>query len=125
MVQCLLIEDNPTERQRLSTMMESFGVDCCAVVAETAVAAVMNSPPDLVLMEARDEPAVHELVRLVQYRAETGEGPVVVLYAEKPSLEAVGLSIVSGAAHFLAKPFDAELLQFKLVQAGLLPRPAA
>ncbi|MBG1231322.1 response regulator [Aestuariivirga litoralis] len=125
MVRCLLIENNTNEGQRLSAMLEGFGFSCEASTAQAAHPMLMDSVPDLVLMEARDEPAVREILRLVQYHAEAGRGPVVILYAEAPSLDDVGLSIVSGASDFLVKPFDAELLQFKLEQAGLLHRPAA
>ena len=125
MVRCLLIESNSDVRHELSAMVEGFGFACDSMPAETAAAVLMESTPDLILMEARDEPSFREILRLIQYRSQTEDGPVVILYAQKPSLEDMGLSIVSGVADFLVKPFDAELLQFKLEQAGLLHRPAA
>jgi two-component system, chemotaxis family, chemotaxis protein CheY len=125
MVRCLLIENDAHERQKLATMVQGFGCMCEALGAEQAAALLMSRAPDFILMEARDDSASREVLRLVQYRSETGKGPVVILYAERPSLDDVGLSILSGAADFLVKPFDSELLQFKLEQAGLLHRPAA
>jgi len=125
MVRCLLIENDANERQKLSTMVAAFGFECEALSAEKAASSLMENAPDLILMEARDDAGSRELLRLVQYRSETGSAPVVILYAEKPSLEDVGLAVVAGVAHFLAKPFDAELLRFKIEQAGLLHRSAA
>lgn len=125
MIRCLLIENSSIERQKLSAMVEGFGFACEALSAEKAASTLMENVPDLILMEAKDDAGSREVLRLVQYRSETGHAPVTILYAEKPNLDDVGLSIVAGAADFLVKPFDAELLRFKLEQAGLLHRPAA
>ena len=125
MVRCLLIDKDPKERQKLSAILQTFGFACEAAGPETAAAVLFEQATDLVLMEARDEPASRELLRLVQYRSESGNGPVVIVYAERPSLDEMGLSILAGASDFLVKPFDSKLLQFKLEQAGLLHRPAA
>jgi len=45
---------------------------------------------------------------------------VVILYANEPDAEEIGQSILEGAADFIMQPFDLELLQFKLRQAGVL-----
>ena len=59
--------------------------------------------------------------RFYQADAEVGGGkrPLVILYANEPAAE-IGQSILEGAAEFMMQPFDLELLQFKLHQAGVL-----
>ena len=52
--------------------------------------------------------------------ARGGRKPVVILYAEKPDMEMIGQSILQGAADVIIKPFDSEILHFKLKQAGVI-----
>ena len=49
-----------------------------------------------------------------------GKAPVVFLYAETADTELIGQSILQGAADVLMKPFDRDILQFKLRQAGIV-----
>ena len=53
-------------------------------------------------------------------RTARGKNTVVILYANEPDAEEIGQSIMEGAADFIMQPFDLELLQFKLRQAGVL-----
>jgi two-component system, chemotaxis family, chemotaxis protein CheY len=50
-----------------------------------------------------------------------GGRPVVILYADAPDFDTMGAAILEGASEFLLKPFDRELLTFKLRQSGVLP----
>ena len=77
--------------------------------------------PDVVVMEASGVKAAKEFLRLVRYQGRSRRRPVVILYADKPNMESVGETIIEGAADFLVKPFDRDLLLFKLEQAGVLP----
>ena len=46
--------------------------------------------------------------------------PVVLVCTERADTEEIGRAIIEGAAEYLLKPFDRELLEFKLRQVGLL-----
>ena len=60
-----------------------------------------------------------DFVRLLR-RNVNGKNPVVFLYADTPDTEMIGQSILQGAADVLMQPFDRDLLQFKLRQAGVI-----
>jgi len=121
MVNCLLIDKNPLERQRLQQMLGAIGFHCDERAgAEEGIRFCQESSPDVVVMEASGIKATKEFLRLVRYQGRTSRRPVVILYADRPNMEAVGENIIDGAADFLVKPFDRDLLLFKLEQAGVL-----
>ena len=60
-----------------------------------------------------------EFVKRVR-RAAYGRKPVVLVYTDKANTDEIGSAIIEGAAEFLLKPFDRDLLEFKLKQVGLL-----
>lgn len=126
MVSCLLIEKNRDEGQRVSGLLESLGFDC--IVRQTADEGIRfchESQPDLVVMEASELPSAREFLRLVRYRGAKGGRPKVLLYSDHANLTTMGETILEGASEFLIKPFDTDLLRFKLCQTGVYPAKAA
>ena len=122
MVNCLLIDKNPEERQRLQQMLCAVGFHCDERAgAEEGIRYCQEQKPDVVVMEASGVIAAKEFLRLVKYQGRSNQRPVVILYADKPNMASVGETIIQGAADFLVKPFDRDLLLFKLEQAGILP----
>jgi two-component system, chemotaxis family, chemotaxis protein CheY len=122
MVSCLLIDKNPLERQKLQQMLGTMGFHCDERSgAEEGIRFCQESNPDVVVMEASGVKAAKEFLRLVRYQGRAQRRPVVILYAEKPNMASVGETIIEGAADFLVKPFDRDLLLFKLEQAGVRP----
>jgi two-component system, chemotaxis family, chemotaxis protein CheY len=122
MVNCLLIDKNPTERQRLSKILSGLGLQCEERSgADEGIRFCHERKPEVVVMEASGVTATKEFLRLVKYQGRTSRRPVVILYAAQPDILAMGDTIMDGAADFLMMPFDSELLQFKLAQAGVLP----
>jgi two-component system, chemotaxis family, chemotaxis protein CheY len=121
MVDCLLIDKNPGERQRLLHILSSLGLNCEERSgSEEGIRFCHERRPEVVVMEASKRTATKEFLRLVKYQGRTTSRPVVILYAERPDLEAMGETIMDGAADFLMMPFDGDLLRFKLEQAGVL-----
>ncbi len=121
MVNCLLIDKNPAERQRLHQILGGIGIHCEERDgAEAGIRFCQESNPDIVMMEASGVTATKEFLRLVRYQGRQTQRPVIILYADKPNMETVGETIIDGAADFLVKPFDRELLIFKLEQAGVI-----
>ncbi len=122
MINCLLIEKNPTERQRLSQILVGLGLNCSETAgAEDGIRHCHDQHPDVVVMEATTAKAAKDFMRLVGYKNLTTKKPVVILYADHTDVELMANSIMDGASDFLMKPFDRDLLQFKLQQAGVLP----
>jgi two-component system, chemotaxis family, chemotaxis protein CheY len=122
MVSCLLIDKNANERSRIMGYLSGFGFDCVEREgADEAIRYCQESPPNVVLMEASAMPATQEFLRLMRYHGQTKKQPIVILYSDSPNLSAMGSSIIQGASDFLVTPFDRDLLQFKLEQAGALP----
>jgi two-component system chemotaxis response regulator CheY len=126
MVSCLLIEANRDEGQRVSGLLETLGFDC--IVRQTADEGIRychESHPDLVMMEASELPSAREFLRLVKYQGQKDGRPKVLLYSDHANLTTMGETILEGASEFLIKPFDTDLLKFKLCQSGVFPAKAA
>jgi two-component system, chemotaxis family, chemotaxis protein CheY len=123
MINCLLIDKNPNERQRLLQILSGFGLNCeeRAGAAE-GIRYCHERRPEVVVMEASGLTATKEFLRLVKHQGRSTRRPVVILYADQPDMDAMGESIMNGAADFLLMPFDRDLLRFKLQQAGVLPQ---
>ncbi len=121
MINCLLIDKNPNERQRMLQILNGLGLNCDERSgAEEGIRFCHERRPDVVVMEASGVPAVKEFLRLVRYQGQKTSRPVVILYASKPDIADMGETIMQGAADFLMMPVDRELIQFKLQQAGVL-----
>jgi two-component system, chemotaxis family, chemotaxis protein CheY len=126
MLSCLLIEKNRDEGQRVSGLLETLGFDCAVrQTADEGIRYCHESHPDLVMMEASELPSAREFLRLVRYRGQTGGRPKVLLYSDHVNLATMGETILEGASEFLIKPFDQDLLKFKISQAGVYPAKAA
>jgi CheY-like chemotaxis protein len=126
MVSCLLIDDNELERSRISGLLGELGIHTTPIVnLEEAIGFVHAKTPDVVLMEASAAPRAKEFLRLVRYQGRNTGRPVVILYASTVTMSDIGEGILSGASEFMLAPFDVGLLEFKLVQAGVLTAQAA
>ena len=115
---CLLVERDTAERQRLQGLLSGLGFACESVAdASAALAYCRAHTPELVMMDAAAVDEARDVLRATRGGA---GGSVVILYASQPGIAAMGETILEGAAEFLLKPFDQDLLSFKLRQAGLL-----
>jgi two-component system, chemotaxis family, chemotaxis protein CheY len=121
MTQCLLIGDESTESSRLQQLLDGLGVDTLqTALPEDALKFCNDNAPDVVMLAAsssgtRPKDFVRKLRRNVR-----GKKPVVFLFAETADTDLIGQSIMQGAADVLMKPFDRDILQFKLRQAGIV-----
>jgi two-component system, chemotaxis family, chemotaxis protein CheY len=126
MVSCLLIEKNRDEGQRVSGLLETLGFDCTVrQTADEGIRFCHETHPDLVVMEASELPSAREFLRLVKYQGQKAGRPKVLLYSDHVNLATMGETILEGASEFLIKPFDSDLLKFKLCQSGVFPAKAA
>ncbi len=119
MTRCLLIGEDSTEGRKLQQLLNGLGLDTAQTSqADEALKYCNDNAPDVVMLAAagrRPKDFVRHLRRNIH-----GKKPVVFLYAETPDTEMIGLSILQGAADVLMKPFDRDILQFKLKQAGVI-----
>jgi CheY-like chemotaxis protein len=121
MTRCLLIDHDSAERRRLEQLLAGLGVETAfSAKADEALQYCNDNSPDVVMLAAA-APGVapRDLVKRLQ-RSAKGRPPVVFLYAETPDTAVFGQSILEGAADVLMMPFDRDLLQFKLRQAGVI-----
>ena len=121
MTSCLLVDGNQAERQRVLRLLDSLGLDTAQTGApEDALKFCNDNSPDVVMMAAGLQNApLRDFVGRLR-RGVRGRKPVVILYAENPDMEMIGQSILQGAADVIMKPFDSEILEFKLRQAGVI-----
>ena len=121
MTRCLLIDDDSQESRTLQQLLGALGLDTAqAAQTDDALRYCNDNGPDVVMLAAsgsRRHPK--DFVRRLR-RNIHGKKPVVFLYAETPDTEIIGQSILQGAADVLMQPFDRDILQFKLRQAGII-----
>jgi two-component system, chemotaxis family, chemotaxis protein CheY len=121
MVECLLIDKDAIERKRVSQLLGDLGLSFAESSAAIEGLKYCNDNfPAVVVMAASTEGmAPSDFIRQVR-RTPRGKKTVVILYADTPDAAEIGQSILEGAADFIMQPFDRELLQFKLHQAGVI-----
>lgn len=126
MTSCLIIDRSAMERDRIQHLLAGLGVDCVQLDSPQAgLRYCLANHPDLVMMDASEIPEAKEFLRLARHLGRNNGRPVVIFYSGKADVEAMGESILQGASDYLVKPFDRDLLQFKLRQAGIIAIKAA
>ncbi|MCB1381023.1 MAG: hypothetical protein KDK89_22040 [Alphaproteobacteria bacterium] len=121
MTRCLLIDEDGAERRRLESLLSALGLDTAlSSGADEAVQYCNDNAPEVVMVSA-GTPGVQrgEFVKRLR-RSARGKPPVVFLYAHTPDTDMIGSSILEGAADVLMMPFDHDILEFKLRQAGII-----
>ena len=120
MTQCLLIDEDQSERKALSGYFGDLGFDLSeAANADQGLSQCRAGAPDVVVVTDRIGAGSPDYVRRLQ-RAGKGKPPVVIIYSSNPDTEAIGRMIMDGAAEVIVKPFSKDLLSFKLKQVGLI-----
>lgn len=121
MTKCLLIDRDGASQRSLRDMLGTLGIDTAqASAAEEAVQFCNDNAPDVVMVSAAaSDLQPHELMKRLK-RSGKGRPPIVFLYAEQADTALIGQSILEGAADVLMTPFDRDILQFKLRQAGII-----
>ena len=121
MTKCLLIDEDSAQRRRLDGLLSALGLDTALMAGtDDAVRYCNDNAPDVVMVSAENTGGQpRDIVKRLR-RSAGGRPPVVFLYAETPDTDMIGLSILEGAADVLMTPFDRDILQFKLKQAGII-----
>ena len=121
MTQCLIVEGTGESARYLKSLLSVYGFDLeGAANANEALEKCHAGMPDVILLPEQlpDMEASAFIKRL--RRAGKGAEPAVFLCADKADSERIGKAIWEGASDYLIEPFDAEVLDAKLKQAGVV-----
>ena len=112
MAQILIVDDSPTERHVLKTILENNGYNVeTASTAEEGIEAAKNLKPDLILMDVV-MPGINgfQATRKLSKDPDTASIPVVIVTTKDQETDRVW-GIRQGAKDYLTKPVDeAELI---------------
>jgi two-component system chemotaxis response regulator CheY len=118
---CLVVDDSATIRKVVRRMLEAlnFGI-VEAEDGQKALEACQSRMPDLILLDWH-MPVMDGLAFLKELRKSAGgDVPVVVFCTTENEIERIQEAIVAGANEYIMKPFDAEIVQAKLAQVGVI-----
>ena len=118
---CLVVDDSRVIRKVARRIIEDMGFD----VAEAgdgieALAWCRASMPEAILLDW-NMPGLNGIEFLRQLREERGgDGPKVVFCTVENDVERIREALECGAAEYIMKPFDSDIMQSKFALADLL-----
>ncbi len=120
MTQCLIIDSDPSGRQRLEAMLSRYGFELAVAESEdAAIARCRQAMPALIVLDAgagcADAGAFLRRLRRI-----TGRPPTVIVSPRSREPRDISRAIWDGVAECLIKPYDEEILDLKLRQTGVL-----
>ena len=118
---CLVVDDSRVVRKVARRILEDLGFEVAeAGDGAEALAWVRTAMPDIVLLDW-NMPVMNGLEFLRQLRAEPGGAePKVVFCSVENDLDRIREALEMGADEYIMKPFDGDILESKLVAAGLV-----
>jgi two-component system chemotaxis response regulator CheY len=122
---CLVVDDSRVIRKVARRILEDlrFTVEEAGDGLE-ALTACRRSMPSAVLLDW-NMPVMNGIDFLRQLRREPGgEGPIVIFCTTENDVDHISEALKAGANEYIMKPFDGDILQSKLVEAGLLAEAA-
>ncbi len=123
MKSCLVVDDSRVTRKVARRILEelSFQVSEANDGAQ-ALDLCRREMPNAILLDW-NMPVMDGLTFLQQLRkTDGGKAPVVVFCTTENDLEHITDALTEGASEYIMKPFDAEILHAKFVEAGLIDR---
>ncbi|VAV91951.1 hypothetical protein MNBD_ALPHA08-1227 [hydrothermal vent metagenome] len=121
MTQCMIVAGTKDEHKRLVDMFSVYGFDLTSAAnANEALDQCGTVMPDvIVLPENLQDMDVVAFIKQLR-RAKNGDQAAVFLCSQEADSEKIGRAIWEGASDFLIAPFDAEVLDRKLKQVGVV-----
>ncbi|MGD9536966.1 MAG: response regulator [Alphaproteobacteria bacterium] len=118
---CLIVDDSRTIRSVARRMIE--GLHFATLEAENgaeALSACQAAMPDVILLDWH-MPVMNgiEFLRALR-QSSNGEHPLVVFCTTENDLTRIKEAIEAGANEFIMKPFDADIIESKFAQVGLI-----
>jgi two-component system chemotaxis response regulator CheY len=120
MTQCLIIDGDPSGRQRLEAMLSRYGFDLAVAESEeAAIAQCRRTMPALIVLDegsgCTDAGAFIRRLRRI-----TGRPPKIIVSPRSREPRDIGRAIWDGVAECLMKPYDEDILDLKLRQTGVV-----
>ena len=117
----LVVEDDEVNLMIARHILGKEGFEVSTVNnGEEAIEIVQKELFDLILMDMQ-MPVMNGLDFLRSLRREEGgQDPVVVFCSTENDAELISEAVRSGADEFVMKPFDADIIQSKFAEAGLI-----
>jgi two-component system chemotaxis response regulator CheY len=118
---CLVVDDSRVIRKVARRIVEDMGFEVTeAGDGLEALAACRGGMPEAILLDW-NMPAMDgvEFMRLLR-REPGGAGPVVIFCTVETGLDHIRTAIDTGAAEYIMKPFDSDIVRSKFALADLL-----
>ena len=121
MAQCLIVDACEAERARIQHLLEPYEFDLDqAHDAGEALEKCHGEMPELIMISERlADMHAFDFIKRVR-KSQEGRVPVVLVYGEDADPSHIGRAIWEGASECLMLPFDADVLDGKLRQVGLV-----
>jgi len=122
---CLVVDDSMVVRKAARRIIEGLGFSVReAKDGQEALAACRESLPDGVLLDW-NMPVMDGITFLREARREFGpDHPRIVLCTTEAELARILEALEAGAQEYVMKPFDADIIRDKFIQAGLMEEVA-
>ena len=121
MKSCLLVDDSRVIRKVARQIFEALGFSCEeAEHGQQAVEACEKAMPDVVLLDW-NMPVMDgmEFLRILR-KMPNGDAPVVVFCTTENDIKHIQEAMANGANEYIMKPFDADIVQSKLMQLNVI-----
>ena len=121
MKHCLIVDDSRVVRIMARRIVEELGFDVSeAENGQEALDSCKGHMPDVVLLDW-NMPVMNGLEFLNELRrTDGGSEPVVVFLTTENGIEQIRQALDAGANEYIMKPFDAEIVESKFQQVGVL-----
>jgi two-component system, chemotaxis family, chemotaxis protein CheY len=118
---CLIVDDSRIIRKVARRILEDLAFEVCeASDGAEALAYCRSEMPDMILLDWR-MPVMDGLSFLRQLRSEPGgDAPKVLFCTVETEVGQIREALQAGADEYVMKPFDADILESKLAEAGLV-----
>ena len=121
MKSCLIVDDSRVVRKVAGRIIRDLNFEVIeAGDGKDALEACRSSMPDAILLDW-NMPVMNGLDFLRALRREDGgTKPVVVFCSTENDAEHIGEAMRSGANEYIMKPFDADIIESKFAEVGLV-----
>ncbi len=118
---CLIVDDSRVIRMVARKILEELGFATKeAADGQQALTSCLEAMPEAILLDW-NMPVMNGIDFLRKLRElEGGDKSVVVFCTTENDIEHIQEAISAGANEYIMKPFDSEIIQAKLSQAGIL-----
>ena len=118
---CLVVDDSRIVRKVARRILEEIGFDVAeAADGMEALAWCRTDMPAAILLDW-NMPVLNGLEFLQQLRREAdGHKPVVVFCTVENDPDHIARALGAGAAEYIMKPFDSDIIESKFAEAGLI-----